>query len=187
MHRFSALIVLIFMAAVLAGCNSSVPGTDAEMTAAQEADENTPDQVFDGFEMSLTDNGIRKGLARAIRAEKFSKAQEFRATDLTVLFYTESGRIKSVLTSRRGTIHTDTGDMEAMDSVVVISADSTRVLRTEHLVWQKGDDLITGDSAVVVTDPRGVVNGDAFTADVGFEEIEMKNPTGDINVLGNQF
>ena len=184
MRGFLALIALILIAAMLlAGCRSSVPqagSTPADSLTTGEV----PDQVFDGFEMTITDNGILKGLVRAARAEKFGKQQEFRADDLTVLFYTESGRIKSVLTSRRGKIHTDSGDMEAMDSVVVLSADSTRNLLTDHLVWIKGDDLIRGDTAVVVTDPRGVVRGDAFTADVGFEEIQMKNPTGDINVLG---
>ena len=170
---------------ILAGCTAR-PAADSA-PATYETDVEAPDQVFDGFEMSLTDDGISKGLVLAERAEKYGRLQEFRATVLTVFFYNESGRVSSVLTSRRGVIHTDTGEMEAMDSVVVFSSDSTRTLRTEHLVWLKGDNMIRGDSAVVVSGPRGEVSGDGFTADVGFERIDLKNPTGDINVLGDQF
>jgi LPS export ABC transporter protein LptC len=163
------------------------PRPEAGLPEVDENAKETPDKVFDGFEMSLTDNGISKGLALADRAEEYGDLQQFRATTLTVLFYTESGHVQSVLTSKRGIIHTVTGDMEAMDSVVVFSSDSSRTLHTEHLVWLKGDNRIQGDSAVVVTGPQGVVNGDGFTADVGFEQIDLKNPTGDINVLGDRF
>ncbi len=169
----------------LAACTAR-PGVDSA-PVPYDSDVEVADQVIDGFEMMLTDNGVSKGLARADRAEKFGESQEYRATRLTVFFYTESGRVQSVLTSRRGIIHLDTGNMEAMDSVVVFSADSTRTLHTEHLVWLNGDNLIRGDSAVTVVGPRGEVKGDGFSADVGFEQIDLKNPTGDINVLSDRF
>ncbi len=179
---FAALAAIVALVA-LAGCTAR-PEVDSAPAAA---DTRAPDQVFDGFEMALTDDGISKGLVLARRAEKYGELQEFRASALTVFFYTESGRVSSVLTSQRGIIHTDTGNMEAMDSVVVFSSDSTRILRTEHLLWLRGDNMIRGDSAVVVTGPRGEVTGDGFTADVGFERIDLKNPTGDVNVLGDKF
>ncbi len=186
-QNISTMVTAFFLVAVLslAGCTARPSADSVPVSGDQDAE--VADEVIDGFEMSLTDNGISKGLALADRAEKYGDLQLFRATSLTVLFYTESGHVQSVLTSRRGIIHTDTGDMEAMDSVVVFSSDSTRILQTEHLVWLKGDNRIQGDSAVVVTGPQGVVNGDGFTADVGFESIDLKNPTGDINVLGERF
>lgn len=142
---------------LLTGCGWSDTGHPPP--AVEQQDSDIPDEVINGFEMTLTDNGIRKGLARAVRAEKYGKQQLFRATDLTVLFYTDAGRVKSVLTSRKGIVHMDTGNMEAMDSVVVLSADSTRTLHTESLVWLKEDNVIRGDSAVVVRGPRGEVTG----------------------------
>jgi LPS export ABC transporter protein LptC len=185
--KISATTTVFFLIAVLslAGCTARPESDFSSVPADPEAE--VADQVFDGFEMSLTDNGISKGLAIADRVEKYGESQVYRATGLTVLFYTESGRVQSVLTSRRGIIRSDTGDLEAMDSVVVFSSDSTRTLHTEHLVWLKGDNRIQGDSAVVVRGPQGVVNGDGFTADMGFESIDLKNPTGDINVLGDKF
>ena len=73
------------------------------------------DQIFDGFEMTVTESGIKKGWIQADRAEKFTAKSLFKAENLTVLFYTETGAIKSVMTSRKGLIHIDTEDMEAMD------------------------------------------------------------------------
>ncbi|HLA39811.1 MAG TPA: LPS export ABC transporter periplasmic protein LptC [Candidatus Glassbacteria bacterium] len=175
--RFAAILLFAF--------SCSPPGS--QNTEPEPQQQETADQVFDGFEMTITDNGIKKGLVQADRAEKYEQRKIFRATTLTVVFYTSSGEVKTVMTSRRGLIHTDTGDMEAMDSVVVFSSDSTRTLSTEHLVWKKEDNLIVGDTAVVIRSPRGVVYGDGFVTDAGFENLEVKNPTGDINVLGDKF
>jgi LPS export ABC transporter protein LptC len=104
-----------------------------------------------------------------------------------VIFYTANGEINSVLTSRRGIIHTDSGDMEALDSVVVVSRDSTKKLETGRLIWKKQDNTIVSDTSVVISSPRGVVYGDGLLTDAGFENLEVTNPTGDINVLGEKF
>jgi len=174
------LIALCFLSA---GCGEK---EIAQVPSEQQGIE-VPDQIFDGFEMTITESGIKKGWVQADRAEKYTAQGLFKAENLTVLFYTQTGAINSVMTSRKGLIHTDSGDMEAMDSVVVISSDSTKTLLTEHLVWKKKDNRILGDSAVEIRSPRGVVFGDGIETDVGFENVEVKNPTGDIHVLGDNF
>jgi len=176
---------VLVLAACLFPLSCSPPRT--QHTEPEPAEPEAADQVFDGFEMTVTESGIKKGWVQADEAEKYEKQKIFRATNLTVIFYTSSGKVQSVMTSRRGLIHTDSGDMEAIDSVVVYSSDSTRTLHSQHLVWKKGENLIVGDSAVVVRSPRGVVYGDGVVADAGFENLEVKNPTGDINVLGDKF
>lgn len=104
-----------------------------------------------------------------------------------VVFYSAAGSVQSVMTSLRGVIHISSGDMEAFDSVVVISADSSKTLQTRHLVWKKSENLIVGDSAVVIrARGRGVLFGDGIVSDAAFENVEVKNPTGDINVLGKR-
>jgi LPS export ABC transporter protein LptC len=146
-----------------------------------------PDQVFEGFEMTVTESGIKQGWVRADRAERFEAGKILKAQNLKVIFYTANGEINSVLTSRRGIIHTDSGDMEAMDSVVVVSRDSTKKLETGRLIWKKQDNTIVSDTSVVISSPRGVVYGDGLLTDSGFENLEVTNPTGDINVLGEKF
>jgi len=146
-----------------------------------------PDQVFEGFEMTVTESGIKQGWVRADRAERFEASKIFKAQNLKVIFYTANGEINSVLTSRRGIIHTDSGDMEALDSVVVVSRDSTKKLETGRLIWKKQDNTIVSDTSVVISSPRGVVYGDGLLTDAGFENLEVTNPTGDINVLGEKF
>lgn len=176
---------LFFIMFAVASLSCGEKQFDEALYQGRRAD--LPDQVFEGFEMTITENGIKQGWLKADRAEKYEKKKLFNAQNLKVIFYTSSGEIKSVMTSRRGIIRTDTGDMEALDSVVVISRDSTKTLETERLIWKKKENIIVGDTAVVITSRRGVVRGDGIKADAGFENLEVKNPTGDIHVLGNEF
>ncbi|OGF96709.1 MAG: LPS export ABC transporter periplasmic protein LptC [Candidatus Glassbacteria bacterium RIFCSPLOWO2_12_FULL_58_11] len=189
---FSSRLAGIIAGAFFMVCWLVIPGCsnrDLEPAPAAEGTEQgaPPDQVFDGFEMTVTDNGIKKGWVTADRAEKYTQLNLFKASNLKVVFYTSNGEVKSVMTSLKGLIHTDSGDMEAIDSVVVLSQDSSKTLTTGRLIWKKEENLILGDSAVVIHSPRGVVYGDGIKADAGFENLEVKNPTGDINVLGEKF
>lgn len=181
--RILAGVFFIMLCLLSAGCGEK----EIAQVHGGEQSVEIPDQIFDGFEMTITESGIKKGWVQADRAEKYTAKGLFKAENLVVLFYTQTGAIKSVMTSRKGLIHIDSGDMEAMDSVVVISSDSTKMLLTEHLVWKKKDNRIFGDSAVEIRSPRGVVFGDGIEVDAGFENLEVKNPTGDIHVLGEDF
>lgn len=153
-----------------------------------EADGNpaaaVPDQVFEGFEMALTESGIKKGFLKAERAEKFQEPNQFKVLAPEVVFYDEQGQVTSILISRRGVLHLDSGLMEAFDSVVVVDADSSRTLRTERLLWRRSENLIVSDTTVLITTPQGQVRGTGLTTNVGLEHLEVLNPTGDIHVLG---
>ncbi len=196
-HKEKTAISCLFSspARVLAGaffiilCLLSAGCREKEIAQAPSGEQSVeiPDQIFDGFEMAITESGIKKGWIQADRAEKYTAKGLFKAENLTVFFYTQTGAIKSVMTSRKGLIHTESGDMEVMDSVVVISSDSTKTLLTEYLVLKNKDNRILGDSAVEIRSPKGVVFGDGIEADAGFENLEVKNPTGDIHVLGDDF
>ncbi|MCE5272466.1 LPS export ABC transporter periplasmic protein LptC [bacterium] len=173
-------------AAVLALALFLACGADRTETAPMAAtgeEVEAPEQVFDSFELAVTDNGVRKGWVTAAEAAKYDRRKVFTARDLKVVFYTPAGQVNSILTSRRGIIHTDSGDMEAMDSVVVFSADSSRVLLTPRLLWRKSDNRILSDTTVEVRSRQGVVFGDGIDSDAAFSDVKVTNPTGDINVL----
>lgn len=169
----------IILCLLISGCT----GEERLSPESTVSVEDLPDQIFDGFELALTDNGVRKGWVTAAEASKYTERKIFIARQLKVIFYTPTGQVNSILTSRRGIIHTDTNNMEAMDSVIVYSADSSRILRTERLEWKKNENLIVSDTTVMIQTAEGVVHGDGIVTDAGFKEVEVKNPTGDINVL----
>jgi len=172
----------IFISVAVPGCRFAEP----EKEPVTEAETFViPDQVFEGFEMTITESGIKKGWIQGQRAEKYESKKLFVVRLPKVIFYSPSGAVQSVMTSRKGLIHISSGDMEAFDSVVVISADSLKILETQHLVWKKAENIIVGDSAVVIrARGRGVLYGEGIVSDAGFDNVEVKNPTGDINVLG---
>ncbi|MEA2062118.1 MAG: LPS export ABC transporter periplasmic protein LptC [Gemmatimonadota bacterium] len=184
--RFCAGTSILLFLLVAAGCRSGQPGAGTEAAGGETVD--MPDQVFEGFDITITENGIKKGWVQAERAEKYEARKVFLATRPRVVFYSASGAVQSTMISLRGLIDIATGDMEAFDSVVVTSADSSKVLETRHLVWKKTENIIIGDSAVVIrARGRGVVYGDGIRTDAGFDNVELRNPTGDINVLGETF
>ncbi|MEA1995996.1 MAG: LPS export ABC transporter periplasmic protein LptC [Gemmatimonadota bacterium] len=179
--RFLAVALFVSIAASAVSCVQE----KGKVVIPDTPRGDIPDQVFDGFEMTITENGIKKGWLRADKAEKYEGKKVFKAVNPEVIFYASNGEMNSVLTARRGIIHTETGDVEAFDSVVVLSRDSTRTLLTEHLFWNKLDNTIVSDSSVKITGSQGVVYGDGLVADAGLEDVEVKNPTGDIDVLGD--
>ncbi|MBN2288221.1 MAG: LPS export ABC transporter periplasmic protein LptC [Candidatus Glassbacteria bacterium] len=174
------------MAMLLAVPGCQTAETDREQVSRDQGLE-IPDQVFEGFEMTITEDGIKKGWVQGERAERYESRKIFTLSRPKVIFYSPSGAVQSVMTSLRGLIQISSGDMEAYDSVVVISADSSKILETRHLVWKKSENLIVGDSAVVIrAKGRGILYGDGIVSDAGFDNVEVKNPTGDINVLGER-
>lgn len=173
----SCLIVL----SVLAAACDKEDSRALSQESAQSSE--TPDQIIDSFDLTITDSGVRKGWVTALEAEKYVSRKLYTARELKVVFYNPAGQVNSVLTSRRGIIHIENGDMEAMDSVVVFSADSSRVLLTERLLWRKSDNRILSDTTVEVRSLKGVVFGDGMESDASFTDVQVKNPTGDINAL----
>ena len=171
------LAILFFLTVACGNEDSRALSPGGEQTG------ETPDQIIDSFDLTITDSGVRKGWVTALEAEKYVSRKVYTARELKVVFYNPAGQVNSILTSRRGIIHIENGDMEAMDSVVVFSADSSRVLLTERLLWRKSDNRILSDTTVEVRSRQGVVFGDGMESDASFTDVQVKNPTGDINVL----
>ncbi|MFC1614229.1 LPS export ABC transporter periplasmic protein LptC, partial [Gemmatimonadota bacterium] len=115
---FWAFFVSILL--LVSGCSIDAP----EKMSGSEDESSTviPDQVFDGFEMTITEDGIKKGWIKGLRAERYESKKIFLVSRPEVIFYSTAGSVQSVMTSLRGLIHISSGDMEAFDSVVVISA-----------------------------------------------------------------
>lgn len=179
-------ITLISLLACISCAGSG--GMDDAEESPEAAPQRIADQVFEGFEMTVTENGVKSGAITADRAEKYDSEQLIEARNLEVVFFAENGAVESILTSKKGLIHLNSGAMQASDSVVVINADSSKTLKTERLTWDKEKDQVVSDTTVYITTSDGDrVRGDGIVTDVGFNNLELKNPTGDISALGKEF
>jgi len=99
---------------MLAACKSGTPVTATQVVL------DSADQVLLGMSHFVTEEGVLRARVRADTAYFFSNSQRAELRNVHVTFYDVTGRPTSTLTSREGTHHWRTGDMEARGNVVLV-------------------------------------------------------------------
>src|SRR5712664_977472 len=112
----SITIGLLLMLAPMA-CKSGTPVT------ATQAVLDSADQVLIGMTHYVTETGLQRARVRADTAYFFSAMQTAEMRNVHITFYDVTGNETSTLTSREGTYHWRTGDMEGRGNVVVVTKD----------------------------------------------------------------
>src|SRR5712691_12240402 len=102
---------------VAAACETGIKPT-ATIAAPDSAD-----QVLLGMSHYVMDAGIQRAHVRADTAYFYSPAQTAELRNVHITFYDTRGAETSTLTSRQGTYHWRSGDMEARGNVVVVRTD----------------------------------------------------------------
>ena len=163
--------------AVAAGCKSGTPVT------ATQAALDSADQVLIGMSHYVTDGGVLRARVRADTAFFFSGTQQAELRNVHVTFYDAAGQATSTLTSREGTHHWRTGDMEARGNVVVVRNRDGGTMRTEVMDYNQVRNEVSSDKAFVWDEPGRSLKGQGFTSDPEFKKITAKRLTG----TGGQF
>ena len=94
-----------------------------------------------------------------------------------ITFYDTRGAQTSTLTSREGTYHWRSGDMEARGNVVVVRIDGA-TLRTEVLHYSQARSQVSSDRPFVFDEPTRHIEGQGFTSDPDFKVVTATRPTG---------
>lgn len=165
------------MALVLGACKSGTPVT------ATQAALDSADQVLIGMSHYVTDAGVRRARVRADTAFFFSGTQRAELRTVHVTFYDVAGQPTSTLTSREGTHHWRTGDMEARGNVVVVRNRDGGTMRTEVMDYNQGRNEVSSDRAFTFDAPDQHLKGVGFTSDPEFKKVAAKRLTG----TGGQF
>src|SRR5207249_6911768 len=104
-----------------------------------------------------------------------SQTAELRNVHIT--FYDTRGAQTSTLTSREGTYHWRTGDMEARGNVVVVRIDGA-TLRTEVIRYSQTKNQVSSDRDFIFDEPTRHVEGEGFTSDPDFKIVTVLRPKG---------
>jgi LPS export ABC transporter protein LptC len=162
------------LAAVLASgaCKTSTPVT------ATQAVLDSADQVLLGMTHYVTDGGVLRARVRADTAYFFSSTQRAELRNVHVTFYDITGRPTSTLTSKEGTHHWRSGDMEARGNVVVVRDRDGGTMRTEVMYYNQGKNEVSSDQHFQFDSPDRHIVGDGFTSDPEFKNISATRPTG---------
>jgi LPS export ABC transporter protein LptC len=172
MKRWALLIFVLISA-----CKSGTPVT------ATQAVLDSADQVLIGMTHYVTDAGVMRARVRADTAYFFSNTQRAELRNVHVTFYDQTGRPTSTLTSREGTHHWRTGDMEARGNVIVIRDKDGGTMRTEAMSYNQVRNEVSSDKAFVFDAPDRHIEGEGFTSDPEFKNITANRPRG----TGGQF
>ncbi|HEV8382377.1 MAG TPA: LPS export ABC transporter periplasmic protein LptC [Gemmatimonadales bacterium] len=177
-HAFTRRLCLtILFNAVLASCKSGTPVT------ATQAVLDSADQVLLGMSHYVTDEGVLRARVRADTAYFFSNTQRAELRNVHVTFYDITGRPTSTLTSKEGTHHWRTGDMEARGNVVVVRDKDGGTMRTEVMEYNQMKNEVSSDNDFIFDAPDRHIEGRGFTSDPEFKKITAKGPRG----TGGQF
>ena len=138
---------------------------------------DSADQVLVGMTHYITTNGILRARVRADTAYMFSPTQLAELRSVHVTFYDAQGAETSNLTSKEGTYHMRTGDMEARGTVVVVTNDG-RTLRSEVMRYSQATNKVSSDKEFVFDGPDRHIEGEGFTSDPDFKDVVAKRPKG---------
>lgn len=164
---------LVLAACVVAGaCRGGTPVT------ATQAALDSADQVLIGMSHYVTDAGVLRARVRADTAFFFSGSQQAEMRNVHVTFYDAAGQATSTLTSREGTHHWRSGDMEARGNVVVVRDKDGATLRTEVMYYNQIRNEVSSDKDFVFDEPGRHIKGKGFTSDPEFKKITAKSPSG---------
>src|SRR5256886_7239662 len=161
-------LILLFSGA----CKSGTPVT------ATQAVLDSADQVLLGMSHYVTESGVLRARVRADTAYFFSNAQRAELRNVHVTFYDLTGRATSTLTSKEGTHHWRTGNMEARGNVVLVRDNDGATMRTEAMTYNQVKNEVASDVAFTFDSPTQHLRGVGFTADPEFRNVRTKNLTG---------
>jgi LPS export ABC transporter protein LptC len=183
MIRGAVLPVTMIVALAAGGaCDTGIKPT-AVVTAADSAD-----QVLYNMSHYVTADGIQRAHVLADTAYFYSPMQTAELRNVHITFFDLRGAQTSTLTSREGTYHWQSGDMEARGHVVVVRVDSA-TLRTAVIRFSQARNQVSSDQIFVFDQPGGRhIVGQGFTADPDFKVVTATKIVGQAGgfILPNQ-
>ncbi len=168
-------LAILFGAAIVA-ITGACAKDEAPIPKTQSPLADSADQVLSGVGFLLTNGGVQQGKLEADSGFMFENSTRIELRHVKTDFFSKTGEQTGTLTSREGTYLKSQGMLEARDSVVVVSADGRRRLTTQQLRYDERTDLITTDSAYVLTQDGDVSRGAGFVTNPQFSTFTCKEP-----------
>jgi LPS export ABC transporter protein LptC len=172
--RFVFLLSLAFVA-----CTTD-PNQAKELTEQQT---KIMIETGTGVEMIYTQNGkpnLKISAPKALRYNTENPYIEF-SEGMIMLMYDEAGNLETTLTANYGKMADNSSDLEAKDNVIVINKDNEQ-LNTEHLIWDKNEEVIKSESFVKITTKDEILFGKGFISDDKFTDYTIFNITGTVKI-----
>lgn len=146
--------------------------------AATEVEADSADQVLFGMTTTVTVDGVKRSLVTAETAYVYQSRQEYDLKRLNVTFFDAMGAETSSVTALAGTYDMVRDAFVARGDVQWVSADRTKVLKTQRLFYDKNANRIHSDTAFTYQTAGEFVQGNSFESDIEFRNVTIAQPRG---------
>lgn len=172
-------LVTLWMTFMLFSCKN-----DMETIRMLDVADTLPTMSADDIEILYSEKGqvqVRLISPKLVKHEGDDEFMEF-PDGFKVFFYDSNMQIKSTISANYGISYEKKDLMEARHNVVVENLDKNERLNTEELYWDRSKRRIYTDKFVRITRNEEIITGDGLESDEGFQDIEIKNPKGIIEI-----
>jgi LPS export ABC transporter protein LptC len=139
-----------------------------------------------GFTITETVEGKRLWELHADYAYRIPQHSRVRLEQIELRFFDDAGRVDSRLTSRKGFLDEETGEMTALEEVILVSSGGD-TLDTEELTYLKDQDMIRGPDYVRLAKPDRVLTGYGFQSKPDLSDYKVERDVRiTIHDAGNQ-
>jgi LPS export ABC transporter protein LptC len=165
--RYTVMLLLL-----LAACKKDL-GIQPRRTAGSDS----ADQVYSGMTTEIVRDGVRQSHVYADSAWAYQARQLVDLTRMTVTMFDSSGAKISTIVADKGIYYTRQQSLDARGHVVATSSGG-KVLKTEHLIYDRDKNQISSDTFFTSTSPKGNISGAHFVADPGFKNVDINKMKG---------
>jgi LPS export ABC transporter protein LptC len=143
--------------------------------------ENLPIERIEEAEIFQTENGSLKLkiVAGTIKRLKEIQPELVFSNGIEIVFYNDSGSIKSTLTATNAEVNKINNIMTASESVVLSSEEKR--LETEELIWDEKRNKIYTDKKVIIITSKEVIEGKGFESNPDFSKYSISKIQGTFN------
>jgi LPS export ABC transporter protein LptC len=150
---------------------------DRGVTPHQVAAADSADQVYDSMTFDITRDGVKSSRVQAESAWVYQGRQVADLKNMTVTMYDSTGATISTTTADKGIYGMREQNLDARGHVIAHSSGG-KVLKTEHLIYDRNRNLISSDTAFTSTSPTANLSGSWFESDPGFKNVRVTRPKG---------
>lgn len=173
-------VLLFFM--LLASCKN-----DIETINLVTAESLAPNMTDKDVEIIFSDSAKMKIKLMSPLLQHYVKDTSYMVfpQGIHVLFYDDSLKVKTELTSKYAIRYDGLGRMEARNDVVLTNIKGEK-LNTERLIWDENKKLIYTDAFVKIATADEIIFGDGLESNQDFSKYRIIKPTGTLVVPADE-
>jgi LPS export ABC transporter protein LptC len=179
----SGIIAVVLMSMILPSCKN-----DVQTVLSLDVVDTLPEMTARGIEIIYSEKA--RVQVKLVSPYLVSKTDEepllIFPEGFTVFFYDTAMTLTTTITADYGISFEKKKLMEARHNVVVENLAKGEKLNTEELFWDRDKGIIYSNKFVKITSGGQVYTGDGLTSVQPFEELEVRNPKGLIEIKDEQ-